>query len=78
MGSVAMLSPLLVGIFSLAGESTLAWLPSPPSWPTFNPLVALALLPLLAPLARIPKPAPVTAPDGAPLVEPELVPAVGP
>jgi energy-coupling factor transport system permease protein len=78
MAGVALLSPLLVGVFSLAGETSLTWVPSPPAWPTFDPLVALALLPLLAPLARIPKAAPVLAEDRDSTRGVDLVPAVGP
>jgi energy-coupling factor transport system permease protein len=78
MAGVALLSPLLVGVFSLAGETSLTWVPSPPAWPTFDPLVALALLPLLAPLARVPKAAPVLAEDRDSTRGVDLVPAVGP
>jgi energy-coupling factor transport system permease protein len=78
MACVALTSPLLVGLFGLAGESSLTWHASPPAWPTFNPLVALALLPLLAPLTRVPKAAPVLAEDRDVTHGADLVPAVGP
>jgi energy-coupling factor transport system permease protein len=78
MAAVSLTAPLLVGILSLAGEDTLVWHGSPPQWPAFDPLVALALLPLLAPLTRIPKPAPATTDRDPATPEPELVPAVGP
>jgi hypothetical protein len=78
MAGVALTSPLLVGILGLAGDDSLTWHASPPAWPTFNPLVAIALLPLLAPLARIPKAAPVLAEDRDTTRGADLVPAVGP
>jgi energy-coupling factor transport system permease protein len=78
MAGVSLMAPVLIGIVGLVGDDSLVWRGSPPHWPTFNPLVALALLPLLAPLARTPKPAPTVAGAGASPREPDLVPAVGP
>jgi energy-coupling factor transport system permease protein len=51
MVAVAWVTPLAVGVASLADEGSLVWLTSPLRWPTVEPLVLLALLPLLAPLA---------------------------
>jgi hypothetical protein len=51
MVAVAALTPLALGVASLAGEPSLTWYASPLRWPSFEPLVALTLLPLLAPLA---------------------------
>jgi energy-coupling factor transport system permease protein len=50
--AVVALSPLALGILTTTGNDTLAWYADPVAWPHFDPLVALALLPLLAPLAR--------------------------
>ena len=52
LAAVALTAPLLVGLLALSGNGTLAWHASPLHWPTFDPLVGLALLPLLAPLVR--------------------------
>ena len=52
MAAVALTSPLLVGALALGGSPSLVWRASPLQWPTFDPLVALALLPLLVPMAR--------------------------
>ena len=46
------LSPLALSVISAEGNATLAWYASPVEWPRFDPIVAIALLPLLAPLAR--------------------------
>ena len=46
------LAPIALAIASATGNDTLAWFASPLRWPRFDPLVGLALLPLLAPLAR--------------------------
>jgi energy-coupling factor transport system permease protein len=50
--AVVALSPLALGIITATGNGTLAWYADPVAWPRFDPVVALALLPLLAPLAR--------------------------
>jgi energy-coupling factor transport system permease protein len=55
MIAVSVLAPVAVGLFAAAGNDTLAWYASPVTWPRFDPLVALAVLPLLAPLARRPR-----------------------
>jgi energy-coupling factor transport system permease protein len=55
--TVALLAPVLLGVLSLAGADSLVWSTSPLHWPTFQPLVALALVPLLVPLVRTPAPA---------------------
>lgn len=64
MVAVAALTPLALGVASLAGEASLTWYPSPLRWPAFEPLVALALLPLLAPLV-LPAPFVRQAPSSA-------------
>ena len=61
MATVA-LSPVALATLSAAGNPTLAWYASPVAWPRFDPLVAVALIPLLAPLARR-APAPAVNPD---------------
>ena len=52
MAAAALAAPLLIGGLALGGDSSLVWRASPLRWPTFDPLVALALVPLLAPMAR--------------------------
>ena len=52
--AAAATAPIALGVISTAGNETLAWFASPLRWPRFDPLVGLALLPLLAPLARRP------------------------
>jgi energy-coupling factor transport system permease protein len=73
MVAVAALAPLALGIASLAGEDSLTWYASPLRWPTFDPLVALSLLPLLAPLV-----APRTYARRTPPVEAPARPAPAP
>jgi hypothetical protein len=68
MAAVA-LTPLALAVLSSAGNDTLAWYASPVAWPRFDPVVAIALLPLLAPLARRPS-VPASAGTG-----PDLTPA---
>ena len=46
------LAPIALSVASATGNDTLTWFASPLRWPRFDPLVALALLPLLAPLLR--------------------------
>ena len=53
------LAPVALSVISAAGNDTLAWFASPLRWPRFDPLVGIALLPLLAPLVRRPVAAPV-------------------
>lgn len=75
--AASLLAPLALGILSAAGTSTLSWYASPLAWPQFDPLVGLALLPLLAPLARTPnfatpqpatrRPPPRSDPAGVPV-----------
>jgi energy-coupling factor transport system permease protein len=72
MVAVACGAPLLLGILSLAGADSLVWDASPLQWPEFEPLAALSLVPLLAPLARTPAPSARPPVDLAP--EPEAVP----
>ncbi len=55
MIGVSVLAPVIVGLLAAAGNDTLAWYASPVTWPRFDPFVALAVLPLLAPLARRPR-----------------------
>jgi energy-coupling factor transport system permease protein len=47
-------APVVLSIVSAVGNDTLAWFASPLRWPRFDPVVALALVPLLAPLVRRP------------------------
>ena len=54
--AVVAVAPVVLGIVSTVGNDTLAWFASPLRWPRFDPGVGLALLPLLAPLARRPAP----------------------
>jgi energy-coupling factor transport system permease protein len=65
MVAVACTAPLILGVAGLAGEDSLTWNTSPLDWPTFEPLVALALVPLLIPLVRLPAPAPRVTDDFA-------------
>jgi energy-coupling factor transport system permease protein len=72
MVALAAIAPVAIAIISLVGNDSLLWAPSPITWPSFDPVVAIALLPLLAPLLRLPSTAP--AHDGEiDLREPELV-----
>jgi energy-coupling factor transport system permease protein len=71
MVAVSCTAPLLLGVLSLAGTDSLVWRASPLHWPEFEPLVALSLMPLLAPLARAPTPAVRPTVELAP--EPEVV-----
>lgn len=52
LAAVSLLAPMTLGLCSLAGVDSLVWRASPLAWPSFDPLVALALAPLLAPLLR--------------------------
>jgi energy-coupling factor transport system permease protein len=56
------LAPIALAVASATGNDTLAWFASPVRWPRFDPLVGLALLPLLAPLARRPWSPPAASP----------------
>jgi energy-coupling factor transport system permease protein len=64
MGTAA-LSPLLLAVADWSGASSLSWNASPLTWPPFDPLVALAFLPLLVPLTRLPRTVPGAAPAPA-------------
>jgi energy-coupling factor transport system permease protein len=66
MVTAALGAPLLLGVMGLAGEGSLVWYTSPLHWPTFEPLVTLAFVPLLVPLVRLPSPAPRVTDDFAP------------
>jgi energy-coupling factor transport system permease protein len=54
MAAVACSAPVMIGIVSLAGNDTLAWLASPVTWPKVDPVVMIMTAPLLAPLLRTP------------------------
>jgi energy-coupling factor transport system permease protein len=69
-----LITPLLMGVMGFAGNDSLTWHTSPLAWPTFEPLVALALVPLLAPLIRTPRPPSAASRAGIDLPEPELLP----
>ena len=64
-----LISPFVLGAFSATGNSSLAWFASPLVWPRFDVVVALAFLPLLAPLLVLPQPA--AAPDSSRLPVPD-------
>jgi energy-coupling factor transport system permease protein len=71
MVGIAAGAPLLLGLLGLAGADSLQWYASPLHWPEFEPLAALALVPLLAPLLRTPV---TVAPPTVELApEPEMV-----
>ncbi len=74
MVACVLVAPLLVGLVGFAGNDSLTWNASPLHWPTFEPLVALALIPLLAPLVRTPRPPTAASRQGVDLSEPELLP----
>ena len=74
MVACVLATPLLVGLFGFAGEGSLVWHTSPLHWPTFQPLVALALVPLLFPLTRTPRPPSAAQRAGIAAPEPELLP----
>ncbi|MGZ4690418.1 MAG: energy-coupling factor transporter transmembrane component T [Acidimicrobiia bacterium] len=78
MVACALTAPLLVGLLGFGGEGSLVWHTDPLHWPTFEPLVALALVPLLVPLTRLPRPASEARVAGTELPEPELLPAPAP
>lgn len=50
MLAVSLAAPAALALLTATGEPSLAWSATPLAWPAFSPLVALALLPLLAPL----------------------------
>ncbi|MGZ6998236.1 MAG: CbiQ family ECF transporter T component [Acidimicrobiia bacterium] len=56
------LAPIAIALIAAVGNSTLSWYASPVDWPRFDPVVALAILLLLAPLARRPRPESPAAP----------------
>lgn len=58
--AAALVAPFALGVFTATGNSSLAWYASPLDWPRFDVLVALALLPLLAPLLLLPQRPPVS------------------
>lgn len=72
-----LITPLLIGLMDLVGNDSLRWRTSPLHWPAFEPLVALALVPLLTPLVRTPRPPTAASRAGIDLPEPELEPVVG-
>ena len=61
----ALVAPIVLGGFTAAGNSSLAWYASPLDWPRFDVTVGLAFIPLLAPLLLLPQtvPATVTGPQ---------------
>jgi energy-coupling factor transport system permease protein len=74
MVACVLITPLLVGLIGFAGNDSLTWVTSPLEWPTFDPLVALALVPLLAPLVRTPRPPTAAGRAGIDLADAELLP----
>jgi len=71
MVAAVALAPLGLAVIAAIGNDTLTWYASPLRWPRFDPVVALTLLPLLAPLLRRPgrDPAPVPVPGDLALAE---------
>ncbi len=61
---LCLLAPALLGLINVIGDDTLTWNASPLTWPGLHLVVALALVPLLAPLVRLP--APAIVPGSAP------------
>jgi hypothetical protein len=58
LAASTLLAPVAMATCSIAGDSSLAWVANPLSWPALHVFPALALLPLLAPvLIRPPAPA---------------------
>ncbi|MBV8952085.1 MAG: hypothetical protein JOZ99_14500 [Actinobacteria bacterium] len=53
-GGLSLVAPVMLGVLSLAGDSSLSWSPTPLHWPPFHLLPCLALLPLTAPLLLAP------------------------
>jgi len=62
MAAIALLSPIGIATLSAGNESTLTWAASPLHWPAFAALPVIALAALLAPLLKVPVPAPRTHP----------------
>lgn len=54
MVALAWLAPALLGVLTIAGDDSLTWSAQPLTWPQVGFLPILALLPLLAPMARRP------------------------
>ena len=54
MVDVAWIAPAILGGLTLAGDRSLAWSAEPLTWPQVGVLPLLALVPLLAPMARRP------------------------
>ncbi|MGZ8766175.1 MAG: hypothetical protein ACXW2C_10845 [Acidimicrobiia bacterium] len=59
MAGISLLAPIGMAALSAWGDATLTWAASPLHWPGFAVLPVVALAALLAPLTRIPLPAPV-------------------
>jgi hypothetical protein len=73
MISAALVSPLVLGVLSATGNATLAWYASPLVWPRFDLIVALAFVPLLAPLLSLPTPAPAPATASTRTLAPDVL-----
>jgi len=54
MVALAWLAPALLGVLTITGDDSLTWSAQPLTWPQVGFLPILALLPLLAPMARRP------------------------
>ena len=52
---VTLLAPVAMAVCSVAGDASLVWFASPLRWPTFHPLPAAALVPLLVPVLLHPR-----------------------
>ncbi|MEX2267868.1 MAG: hypothetical protein WEA75_04205 [Acidimicrobiia bacterium] len=59
--AVVIAAPVLLGVVSLVGDSTLLWPTDPLGWPTLHVLPVLALLALVAPCMRAPSTSSVVA-----------------
>lgn len=59
VSAVVLLAPAALAALRAGGDASLVWTPSPLRWPAVHLVAVLALVPLLAPLARRP-------PDGTP------------
>ncbi|MFM7616257.1 MAG: energy-coupling factor transporter transmembrane component T [Actinomycetes bacterium] len=65
MVALAWIAPVLLGVLTIAGDRSLTWRAQPLTWPQVGLLPILALLPLLAPMARRPWEDALDAPEPA-------------
>lgn len=62
MVAVAWIAPAILGALTVAGDTSLTWSAQPLTWPQVGLLPLLALVPLLAPMARRPWEEPIDRP----------------